>query len=117
MLLQRDVRRGAAVSFLLFGGSLAGCVYRQPTPRVADPPHVATAGFSIQTPVDRIVANPAGKAVLDRDMPGFTTNRGYFLVSDMSLVQIAMISQGRLTTAKLDQVQADLASIPVASPK
>jgi hypothetical protein len=76
----------------------------------------ATAGhFSLNTPVDKIAANPDGKAVLNRDMPGLISNPSYVLFSDMSLSQLASLSGGRLNKATLDQVEADLSQLPIDS--
>ena len=68
--------------------------------------------FSLDTPVEKIAANPNGKAVLTRDMPGLMSSPSYMLFSYMSLSQIASLSGGRLTKTKLDQVQADLEQLP-----
>jgi hypothetical protein len=64
--------------------------------------------FSVNTPLDIVAANPNGKAVLERDLPGLMASRSYILFDDMSLLQIAPLSGGRLTAAKLGMVQADL---------
>ena len=71
--------------------------------------------FSLDTPVEKIAANPDGKAVLARDMPGLMSSPSYMLFSDMSLSQIASLSGGRLTKTKLNQVEADLAQMPIDS--
>jgi hypothetical protein len=67
--------------------------------------------FTINTPLDVIAADPRGKAVLVRDMPGMMSNSKYQLFDDMSLAQIAIISGGRIKKAKLEQVQEDLAKL------
>ncbi len=70
------------------------------------------AGFTLDTPINVIAANAQGKAVLMHDLPGVMTNPKYPMFSDMSLSQLASLSSGRLTPAKLAVVQADLAKIP-----
>ena len=67
--------------------------------------------FSLNTPVERIAADRRGKAVLTKDVPGLLNNRSYLLFNDMSLLQIASLSCGRLTKTKLDQVEADLTQL------
>ncbi len=69
--------------------------------------------FSVNTPVHLIAANPSGKAVLDRDIPALMASRSYSLCDDMSLAQIASVSGGRFTTAKLNRLEGDLAKISV----
>ena len=78
-----------------------------------DPPDTSspTPRFTLNTPVYRIVADPDGRAVLDRDLPGLTSNPSYVLFSDMSLAQLAPMSSGRLTQASLDKVRADLMQV------
>jgi len=92
--------RYAAMAISL--ASLAGCA-QATAPR---PP-----SFTLDTPVDRIAADQRGKAVLDRDLPGLMASRSYALFDDMSLSQIATVSGGKLTQAKLDRVQADLSRL------
>jgi hypothetical protein len=64
--------------------------------------------LSLDTPVEQIAADPRGKAILNRDVPGLLANPSYFLFKNMSLSQLAAASGGRLTKAELDLVQADL---------
>jgi hypothetical protein len=87
-----------AGSFLLLGCST-------PKPVATTPPQ---PGFSVNTPLDVIAADDRGRAVLMQDVPGVMNNPKYPLFEDMSLSQIAIISNGRVSQAKLDEVQADL---------
>jgi hypothetical protein len=72
--------------------------------------------FSLDTPVEAIAADRRGKAVLDRDVPGLTSDPHYVLIEGMSLRQIATISGGQLTSSMLDQVQADFDRLAAADP-
>jgi hypothetical protein len=67
--------------------------------------------FSLDTPVEKISADPRGKAILDRDVPDLMASRRYVLFEDMSLSQIATLSGGRLTKAKLDLIEDDLSRL------
>jgi hypothetical protein len=67
--------------------------------------------FSLDTPVSVIAADEGGKAVLKHDVPGLMASSSYILLEGMSLSQIAPLSGGRLTKAKLAEVQADLAKL------
>jgi hypothetical protein len=82
-----------------------------PAPKPAKP-HV----FTLNTPVDRIAADPRGKAVLDRDVPGLMANKDYPMFDDMSLSEIALVSGGRLTRSKLALVKSDLIQISYLPP-
>ena len=72
--------------------------------------------FSLSTPVHIIAADPRGKAILLRDVPGLMASRSYILFDDMSLSQIASLSGGKLTSAKLDRLQNDFAELSNPSP-
>jgi len=82
-----------------------------PPPKPAKP-HV----FTLNTPVDHIVADPRGKAVLDRDIPGLMADKHYPMFEDMSLSEIALLSHGRLTKSKLELVKSDLIEISLLTP-
>ena len=84
-----------------------------PASASAPAPAPAAAGaLSVEsTPIETIVANPAGKAVLDKDLPGLTTHEAYEQFKAMTLAQVAPMSQGAITPEALKTVQADLDKI------
>jgi hypothetical protein len=92
---------------------LLGCSAQKPIADTGSQNLTATLGpaFSLDTPVEHIAADPRGKAILDHDVPGLMASPSYLLIDDMSLSQIATVSGGRLTKAKLDVVQADLSQL------
>ncbi len=90
---------------------LPACGARDSVAQSTPPASAAAQGFSLDTPVHVIVADPRGKAVLDRDLPGLTTNPSYGLFSDMSLTQLAAVSNGKITQANLDTLRTDLAQL------
>jgi len=113
------VRHGAMALAMLSLPVLFGCGNSQHAATgLAATGVVAPPGpkFSLDTPVDRIAANERGKAILERDLPGLMSNKSYVLFDDMSLSQIATVSGGRLTEAKLDSVKADLSAISAPAP-
>jgi hypothetical protein len=80
-------------------------------PAAATPaaPAAAAGALSVdKTPIEAIVANPAGKAVLDKDLPGLSTHEAYEQFKTMTLTQLAPMSQGAIDDTKLKAVQADL---------
>jgi hypothetical protein len=78
------------------------------TNAIGSAPGKPPCAFNLDTPVDRIAADPNGKAVLERDVPGLMASKEYPLFDDMSLSQIAIMSGGRLSKDKLSLVQSDL---------
>lgn len=71
----------------------------------------AAAKFTLDTPVETIVADPAAKAVLDADLPGLTTHESYEMFKSMGLRQLAGFAPDKLTPEVLAKVEADLAAI------
>lgn len=119
----RGPSRHRAAAILMLALALpSGCTAPKPPPPpkpvALRPPHPALP-LTINTPLHIVAANPRAKAVLKRDIPGLMANRSYPLFDDMSLAQIASVSGGRFTQAKLMKIQADLAMISpdTAAPK
>ena len=75
------------------------------------PAAAAVAAFSIDSPIEQLVANPATKTVLEADFPGITTHPAYEQFKAMSLKQLAPYSNGIITDEKLGKASADLAAI------
>ena len=91
----------AALSVLIAAPALAQA------PAAAAP--AAAAALNVEsTPIETIAANPAAKAVLDKDLPGLTTHEAYDQFKAMTLSQVAPMSQGAITPEALKTVQADL---------
>ena len=73
--------------------------------------YAQAAKFTIDTPIETIAADPAGKAVLDKDLPGVTTHEAYDSFKSMSLKAVQPMSNGAISDAALAKVAADLAAI------
>ena len=59
-----------------------------------------------KTTIGALWANPSSKAVLEKDVPGIEQYMDQ--IKDMTLAQVAPMSQGAIDDAKLKQIQADL---------
>jgi hypothetical protein len=70
--------------------------------------------LSIDMSISSIAAAPAGKAVLEHDLPGLCERPEFGMFKGMSLKTLAGMSGGKISTAKLNQVQADLVKVNVA---
>jgi hypothetical protein len=120
----KSARRGAVAIALIGPAMLCGC--SAPAPVTATnmegpasaltPVRLAPRVFTLNTPIKRIAADPDGKAILDRDIPGVMASNKYPLFDDLSLSQIAIMSGGRLTKSKLDLVQTDLVQLSDLNP-
>jgi hypothetical protein len=81
-------------------------------PALADAPAVAAAAkFSLDTPIETLVADPKAKAVLDADLPGLTAHPQYEQFKSMNLTTLAGFAPDKLTPERLDKVKADLAKL------
>jgi hypothetical protein len=86
-------------------------------------PHVAMAqapaaapapAYSVETTdIGTLLDNPATKAVLDKNLPGFTANPQIDMARSMTLKGVQQYAADTLTDAALAKVQADLNKIPV----
>ena len=71
-----------------------------------------SAGYTLETPIEVIAANPRAEAVINKHIPKLLTNPNYGLFKGMSLKTLAVFSRGQLTDEKLALVKADLGALP-----
>lgn len=86
-------------------------IYAQTAPAATAPAAVGTAKFTLDTPIETIAADPAGKAILDTNLGNISTHPLYDLFKSKSLNQIRHIAPEGLTDGALAKVQASLAAI------
>lgn len=77
----------------------------------ATAPAAAAAALSIDSPIEQIVANAAGKTVLDADFPGLTAHPAYEQFKGMTLKQLQPLSGGVITDDGLAKANTDLSAI------
>ena len=84
-----------------------------PAPAPAATPDAAAtaAKFTLDTPIEAIAADPAGKAVLEADFPGMLTHPAYEEFKGMSLAAVQPMSQGAITEEALAKAKVDLAAV------
>ncbi len=111
MLAVRVYRSGLVA--VLAVALLAGCGRAHPAGGGAGPVQVAAGPvLSLNSSVGAIAADPRGKAILDRDVPGMTSNSSWMFVQGMTLPQLQGMSSGQMSQAQVNQVGADLAKLP-----
>lgn len=76
-----------------------------------DAPVSAAAHYTLDTPIKDLIADPAAKAVLDKDLPGMSSDENLPKFEDKSLRQLQPMTGGQLTDDLLKQVAGDLAAI------
>lgn len=82
-----------------------------PAPAPAPAAAVPATRLNLDTPIETIVADAKGKAVLDTDVPGVTTHPSYEMFKGMSLNQLQSYAADKLTPAVLAKAGTDLAAI------
>jgi len=81
-----------------------------PAPSPAATPAPA-AKFTLETPIQEIVADAQGKAAIDKNLPGLIGLPQYEMFKGLSLNQLKAYSDGKLTDDLLAKTAADLAAI------
>lgn len=71
----------------------------------------AAARLTVDTPLETILADVAGKAVLQANMPGIDTHPMFDMIKGMSLRQIQPYSEGKITDELLTKIGTELAAI------
>ncbi len=77
----------------------------------AAPAAAAPAKLTIDSPIEAIVADAAGKAVLDANFPGMTSHPAYDQFKAMSLKAVQPFSNGVITDEAIAKTTADLAAL------
>lgn len=103
----------SAIAALACLTSAAASAQTSPAPAPAPAPAApaAPATFSLDTPIEALVADPRSKAVIDARLPTLVTNPAYEMIKAMSLRQVQPFSQGALTDEIMAAIAADLAAI------
>jgi len=79
--------------------------------QTAPAPAAASAKFSLETPIQDIVADPKAKAVLETNLPGISTHESYEMFKGMSLNQLSSYAADKLTPEVLAKTEKDLAAL------
>ena len=84
-------------------------------PVLADTQPSATATpaakYTLDTPIETLVADPRAKTVLDTDLPGLTTHPQFDTFKGMSLTALSGFAPDKLTPDRLQKVKTELASL------
>ena len=84
----------------------AGAAPMAAMPGMAAKPSVKT------TMISDLLANPATKTIVEKDLPGLTADPRLEQAMSMTLTDIEPYSDGKITDAVLAKVQADFDAIP-----
>jgi hypothetical protein len=79
--------------------------------QTAPTPVAAAAKLTIDSPIEAIAADAAGKAVLDANFPGMTAHPAFEQFKAMSLKAVQPFSNGVITDEAIAKTTADLAAL------
>lgn len=97
----------AAAALVVAAPALADTAPAAPVQATAKPLNTT------ETTIGELVANPATKAVLDKYIPGLTSDEGIVsMVSAMTLRSILPMAGDKITVKMLDDMDAELAKLP-----
>jgi hypothetical protein len=84
-----------------------------PVPASASVPAPAASSqpYTEDTPVEKIAADPAAKAILNQDIPGMLDDIRYPMFKSMSLKQMSKASDGDLSQETVDKTITDLQAL------
>ena len=71
----------------------------------------AAAAFTLDTPIEALVADERAKAVLVKHLPGIDQHPAFEQFKALSLKALAPFSQGMITDDMLAKIEADLTAI------
>jgi succinyl-CoA synthetase alpha subunit len=69
------------------------------------------AAFSVETPIESLMADERAKAVVTKHIPGLDQHPAYEQFKALSLKALAPYSQGMISDELLGKIDADLAAI------
>ena len=67
--------------------------------------------LTIDSKIGDLLANPKAKALLDKYLPGFSTNPQMAMAKGMTLKAIAGMSKGMITPEKIKSIEDELKKI------
>lgn len=89
------------------------------TPKAPAAPATASAGHysTTSTEIGTLLDDPAAKAVIEKHIPGMTTNEQVDMARGMTLKDIQQYSPDAITDKVLADTDAELAKLPVKPAK
>lgn len=97
------------VPFAALGLALAAVT--APANVIAQDAPAPAAAFSVDTPIEALVADARAKAVLDKHLPGIDQHPAFEDFKALSLKTLAPFSQGMITEELLAKIDSDLTAI------
>jgi hypothetical protein len=80
-------------------------------PAAPSSPAAPAAAFTIETPIEALMADERAKAVIAKHLPGIDQHPAYDQFKSLSLKALAPFSQGLISDELLGKIDTDLAAI------
>ena len=93
----------------------ASMLHAQAAPKTSAPATGAAHYSSATTEIGTLLDDPAAKAVIEKHVPGMTTNDQIDMARGMTLKDIQQYSPDAMNDKVLAETDADLAKLPVKS--
>jgi len=105
----RNTLGAALMASAIALGAVGAAMAQTETPAAA--PEAKSAAPSIDWPIQDLLADPAAKVVIEKDLPGVQDDPRLDAVKTMSLRAVAQYPEAQIDPAKLAAIQADLAAL------
>jgi 2-polyprenyl-6-methoxyphenol hydroxylase-like FAD-dependent oxidoreductase len=96
---------GITLTLLHFGDAIGG------GGASVSPPTIGARELTPDTPIEQIVSEPQGRAVLEANIPVLTSHERYETFKTMSLRQLQPLSGGLISDAALEKTGAELVAV------
>ncbi len=102
----------ASLALAAVSGTVMAQTQTQTPPPAA--PAQAAARPTIASPIKDLLANPQTLAVMEKHLPGVSEHPALPQFQDMTLAQVAPLSNGAVTPAIIAAIDADLKALPAS---
>ncbi len=96
-------------------GLMAAPAFAAPAPAAAPTAAAAPAAAGkynvAETEIGTLLDDPAAKAIVEKHIPGFTTNEQVDMARGMTLKDVQQYASDQITDASLTAIQADFAKL------
>ena len=96
------------VTALMMASFATAPAFAEPAATAAAP---TVAKFTVDMPIETLVADPAAKAALEASLPNLTAHPMYEQFKSMSLTQLQPMAPDKITDETIAKVKAALAEI------
>jgi para-nitrobenzyl esterase len=67
--------------------------------------------LTAESTIGALLANESAKAIIEKHLPGMTSDPRLKMAMGMTLKQIMPLSQGKITLSKIEAISVDLAAL------